>query len=162
MDVVVKYPKPSFKTKVTCKSGDLAGVFEELNAAGDWGKFDPDYWYEYDDEGGTVTEARILAKPVIYMPKWGSYSSAAKEEKKEWDRMIKALDVHEDQHYMLFQYKVEKFRKELLKKYGEKKPLSVKKFKDEYKKFDKEHSTLQKNHDKSTKHGEKDGVYLTF
>jgi predicted secreted Zn-dependent protease len=99
---------------------------------------------------------KIEAEPVILMPKWSGYSSAGKAHKKEWDRMYKALEIHEDQHYMLFQHKLEKFRKKLEKA----KPMTRKAFAKEWADFKKDHDKAQKSFDKSTGHGSKQGVNL--
>ena len=46
-----------------------------------------------------MTSVTMTINPVIQLPEWSGYSSATKEQKASWDKMIKALEVHERKHH---------------------------------------------------------------
>ena len=162
--------KPSFKIEWTKKDRKTAAVsastyedvfkfFEQKNAAKqEWAKFSherPDLSFK-PAKGTPITEVTLKVGFTITMPSWSKASSLGKNRKAAWDKMIAALDKHEDNHRLIL------LEQSVL--FGEKvtavDDLSPDKLAELFKQFPGDVTAAQDKYDASSGHGEKEGVFL--
>jgi predicted secreted Zn-dependent protease len=83
--------------KVTAKT--LGGALDELSKRNEWGKFDWKIDYDYKANADNyLTEVILKPSYTIHMPTWASYGKSPEACQKEWDRMWKKLEEHEEGH----------------------------------------------------------------
>ncbi|MFQ5622090.1 MAG: DUF922 domain-containing protein [Paracoccaceae bacterium] len=155
MKVNLKIPGPSNKTW-TVKGANLEEVFKALKAHGWWGRYRSNESAKFTGKAKKFDTVNLSAKPVITMPKWANYGKAAKDEKKSWDDMWKALKKHEDQHHTIFQTAAKEW-KASTEKGGDLEPKEMDKA---WKAFLADSQKRQDDFDKRTGHGKKTGVVL--
>lgn len=92
-------PNPRITPAIVVRGQTLADVATELNRLAEWG-----------EGGGMLRAGRILpgtstnltvrlhANLVMRLPTWTAYSEASDAAKREWDRMLERLRVHEQRH----------------------------------------------------------------
>src|SRR5262245_57168979 len=98
-DIKVNNPRVT-KFKVGGKT--LKEVLKNLNSRDEWGTYDATKDQKNSaktDGDGNVTSVTITINPIIELPEWSAYSSATKEQKASWDKMIKTLEAHERKHH---------------------------------------------------------------
>jgi predicted secreted Zn-dependent protease len=99
VDIKVNDPKVS-KFKVAGKT--LREAQKNLDSRDEWGVYDATQNFKSSaqtDGDGNVTSVTIVLNPIIQLPEWSGYSSATKEQKASWDKMVKALGAHERKHH---------------------------------------------------------------
>lgn len=155
--ISVKVNKPKSKEK-TVKGATIDEVRKNLNKMPEWGLYDATKNVKTDAkaQGDTVTEFTLTLNPTIELPKWAGYSKASKDDKAKWDKMIKALKAHEDEHHNI-QVKAAADLEKTLKGM---KGLTVKQVQGEVAKGQAAAEKAQKDFDTSTKHGTNKGVQL--
>ena len=127
------------------------------------GQLDPDEWgrctyhfdYSYDTSSGRTTKVDITLRLTIRLPRWSGegWDKASPAAKKEWQRMLKALEKHEADHADLARKWAPVFKERLLNQ----KENNVKaRHKQALQEVDKE----TKDFDDKTKHGQSQGVSL--
>jgi hypothetical protein len=76
----------------------LSEVFSQLDPE-EWGRCRYHYDYTYDTTNGRATRVNITLRLQIRMPVWEEgRDQASPEAQAEWDRMIAALQAHEEHH----------------------------------------------------------------
>jgi predicted secreted Zn-dependent protease len=155
--VTVAWGKKEKNASIKISAKTLGGAAKELDKRDEWGKFDGKIEYEYDFDGKALVTA-VTLKPsyTIQMPTWAGYSKAPKGCQKEWDRMWKKLEEHEDGHRLIHQATLAKIQATLAKQTD----LTVDQLKSDFATWLDEG---QDNHDKfdtSTGNGSKKGVEL--
>jgi predicted secreted Zn-dependent protease len=153
--VNVTWKKSSKDIKI--KAETLGGALKELEKRDEWGQHEGGISPTVKVKDGNVTELTLAGTSEIQMPQWSGYNGAPKACKKEWDRMYKALDKHEEEHRTLYVDVVEKFAEGLRKKTD---PLTVEQVKALIKALDKKLDDDSEKYDTKTGHGSKDGVNL--
>ena len=83
----------------------------------DWGQFKPIAGEVKPTKtvDGKITEVVMTVGHSIKMPIWSGYKNSAKECKAEWDRMFKALTVHEREHGLVYMESIVDFQNVLSK-----------------------------------------------
>ena len=161
---------PTFKIQWTKKENTTSAVpgntyedvfkfFQKKNAANEeWAKFHherPDVSFK-PSKGGPITDVVLKVGYVITMPSWSKAGSLGTKAKTAWDKMMAALAKHEENHRLIL------VEQSLL--FGEKitaeTDLSQKKLAELFKKFPGDVKAAQDKYDGSSKHGEKEGVFL--
>ena len=125
----------------------------------EWGKFDGNIEYSYEaDADNHVTEVTLKPSYTIQMPVWAGYSKAPKACQKEWDRMWKKLEEHEEGHRLIHMDALTAIQDALEKQTD----LAADQFESD---FARKMQDAQKNQDKfddATGHGSKKGVELNI
>ena len=99
VDIKVNSPKV---TKFTVSGKTLKGAQKKLDSRDEWGLYDATRNPKQSakaDKDGNVASVTMVLNPVIELPQWSGYSSATKEQKASWDKMVKALEAHERKHH---------------------------------------------------------------
>ena len=162
--------KPKFKlqwTKRDQRTYPVSGAtYEEMfkffakkNAAREeWGNFHPerpDLSFK-PSRGEPITEVTLKIGYTITMPSWSKASALGKKGKDAWDKMMMALDKHEDTHRQILEQQCGLFGDAIERETD----LTVKKLADMFKKFPADVKSAQDDYDSETSHGEKEGVFL--
>ena len=161
---------PTFKVEVTKKDRKTSAVagntyedvfkfFEKKNAAKEeWAKFShekPALSFK-PPSGGPVTEVVLKVGFTITMPSWSKASSLGKNRKAAWDKMITALEKHEENHRLIL------LEQSML--WGEtitaESDLTVEKLATLFKPFPAQVKAAQDKYDASSGNGVKEGVFL--
>lgn len=79
-----------------------------MNRRGCWGRYS--FPFRFTPHGNPVERIDMTITPRIEMPRWTGYRAAGRAHQREWDRMIAALQRHEDEHHRLLVRKAEEFR----------------------------------------------------
>ena len=156
IDIKVNNPKLT-KFKVAGKT--LKDVLKSLNAREEWGLYDATQNQKnkaQTDSDGNVTSVTMTLNPVIELPDWSGYSSATKEQKASWDKMVKLLEKHERNHHDIQVDCASDLEKEIKKAKTLKASDLNKIISDQQKDCQKK----QDAYDSRTGHGEKEGVEL--
>ena len=156
IDIKVNNPKVT-KFKVAGKT--LKDVLKSLNARDEWGLYDATQNQKNSaktDADGNVTSVTMTINPVIELPEWSGYSSATKEQKASWDKMLKVLEKHERNHHDIQVDCASDLEKEIKKAKALKAADLNKIISDQQKACQKK----QDAYDSRTGHGEKEGVEL--
>ena len=90
------------------------------------------------------------------MPAWSKASALGKNGKDAWDKMMAALDKHEDTHRRILEQQSGLFGDAIERETD----LTVKKLVDMFKQFPADVKSAQDDYDSKTSHGEKEGVFL--
>jgi predicted secreted Zn-dependent protease len=101
VDIKVSAPKI---TKFTVSGKTLKDAQKSLDAREEWGLYDATRNPKQSantDKDGNVASVTMVVNPVIELPQWSGYSSATKEQKASWDKMVKALEAHERKHHSI-------------------------------------------------------------
>jgi hypothetical protein len=162
--------KPKFKIEWTKKDNKTASVpgstyeemfkyFEKKNASNEeWAKFHherPDLSFK-PAKGEPITEVTLKVGYVITMPSWSKASSLNKKGKAAWDKMMAALEKHEDNHRQILEKQSDLFGEKITAETD----LTLKKLAELFKKFPADVTAAQDKYDSATSHGEKEGVFL--
>ena len=161
---------PKFKIEWTKKDNKTSAVpgntyeevfkfFEKKNAAGEeWAKFHherPDLSFK-PAKGEPITEVTLKVGYVITMPSWSKANSLGKNRKAAWDKMITALEKHEENHRLILAEQSTAFAEKVVAETD----LTLKKLSELFKKFPGDVKAAQDKYDSATGHGEKEGVFL--
>jgi predicted secreted Zn-dependent protease len=140
--------------KITAET--LGDALKALQGLDEWGQFDGTIDHDYDTANDVVTQVTLKPSYKIQMPEWSGYSKAPKACQKEWDRMWKKLEEHEDGHRQVHQKTLTDLEASLKKKtdltedqWNKEFDAAIKKMQEDQKKFDSD-----------TDHGAKKGVEL--
>jgi predicted secreted Zn-dependent protease len=128
-----------------------------MSARGCWGRYSSHHHHEYDISNGNVTQLTVTARPTIEMPRWGGYSRASREEKREWDRMFGALERHEAQHHSRFVDQWNRLKSELGRLRG---AVTERQVRTKWSRFDTAVNNAQRGYDRSSRNGQNEGVRL--
>ena len=156
VDISVNSPRVS---RFTVSAKTLKDAVKALDARDEWGLYDATRNPRQDakaDKDGRVVSVTIVLNPVIELPQWSGYSSATKEQKDSWDKMVKALEAHERKHHDI----QVKCAAELKKQITNARSLDGKSLN---KLIDDQQKACQKkqdDYDSSSGHGDKEGVTL--
>ncbi len=138
---------------------DVFKFFEKRNAARkEWATFHhekPNLSFK-PAKGEPITDVTLMVGYTITMPSWPKANSLGKKGKVAWDKMIKALEEHENQHRLILEGEAEMFGVSVTWETD----LSLKKLTELFKKFPAEVEKAQKAYDAKTSHGKKEGVFL--
>ena len=157
--VTASWGKKETKSSIKIKAKTLGDALTALQKRDEWGKFEGQLDYAYKtDSDDHVTEVTLKPSYTIQMPTWDGYKKAPKACQKEWDRMWKKLEQHEDKHRLIHLEMYAKVTDYLSKATD----LTVKKFEADFKKMAQEGQANQDKFDSSSKHGQRDGVNLTI
>jgi predicted secreted Zn-dependent protease len=132
--------------------GTLNEVYTQLDPE-EWGRCTYTFDYDYDSVNGKTSKVNITLKLVIRLPRWTDIDKASPAARKEWNRMLAALQGHEEKHAALARTWAPIFKQRMLGL-------------DETKVADKHTSTLAevdkatKKYDDASKHGQTEGVSL--
>ncbi len=155
--VRLQVSRPSNST-YNARGRDLVAVSNVMEARGCWGRYNAHATYSYNsDTTGMVTEVTITARPVILMPRWAAYSQASSAVQQEWDRMVAALQTHENQHHRVFQDKVNLFKRSLERTRGGK---TTGQLTADWNTFARDLDRAQNGFDRSSQNGRRQGVRL--
>lgn len=162
--------QPKFKlqwTKRDQKTYSVSGAtyeemftfFEKKHAAREeWAKFHaerPDLSFK-PSRDEPITEVTLKIGYTITMPTWSKASALGRKGKDAWDKMMAALDKHEDTHRRILEQQIKLFGEAVERETD----LTVKKLSDMFKKFPADVKSAQDDYDSKTSHGEKEGVFL--
>jgi predicted secreted Zn-dependent protease len=156
VDIKVNNPKVT-KFKVAGKT--LREAQKILDARDEWGSYDATQNFKsgaQTDRDGNVTSVTMALNPVIELPEWSGYSSATKEQKASWDKMVKALEAHERKHHDVQLDCADDLTKEIKKA----KTLDAKGLNKIVSDQQKACQKKQDDYDQRSGHGEKEGVEL--
>jgi predicted secreted Zn-dependent protease len=157
--VKIAWGKKEKKSSIKINAKTLGGALEQLEKLDEWGKFDGPIDYAYKANGdGLVTEVTLKPSYTIKMPMWTGYSKAPKACQKEWDRMWKKLDEHEDKHRLIHLEAVTIIHDTLAKKTD----LTVEQLHADMKKMEQDGQANQDKFDTSSGHGANAGVELNI
>ena len=157
--VKTKWGKKEKKSSIKIKAKTLGGALKALEKRDEWGKFDGKIDYSYKADGDdNVTEVTLKPSYTIQMPTWDGYRKAPKACQKEWDRMWKKLDEHEDGHRLIHLEALAKISHTL----GNETDLSVDQFKSDFAQMMQDGQDNQDKFDTKTGHGSKKGVELNI
>lgn len=138
---------------------EMFKFFQKKNAAGEeWGKFSPtkpNLSFK-PSKGEPVTEVVLDIGYTITLPAWAGLSSASKPAKEAWDKMIKKLEKHEDNHRLILLEEVAKFGHEI----EHETELTMKRLKELFGAFPKNVKAAQDKYDGASGGGVKEGVFL--
>lgn len=138
---------------------DMFKFFQKKNAAKqEWGKFSterPKLSFK-PAKGEPLTEVVLDIGYTITLPSWGGASSASKAGKEAWEKMMKALEKHEDNHRLILLEQCAIFGEKI----AAEKDLTLKKLGELFAQFPKDVKAAQDKYDDATGHGEKEGVFL--
>ncbi len=133
----------------------LAAVAKQLDPK-EWGRCTYDYDYIYETAAnGRVTKVDVTLRLTIRLPHWQGkdYDQASAAVKEEWQRMLTALETHEDGHADIARTWAATMQTRLLGQRGgrvaqrhSQTRAAIKRAQDEF--------------DKKTKHGQNQGVSL--
>jgi predicted secreted Zn-dependent protease len=133
---------------------NLAEVIQQLDPE-EWGHCRHDYEYSYDSTNGKTTTANITLKLTIRLPRWrgAGWDKASPAAKQEWQRMLEALQGHEDGHADIARRWAPIFKERLLNQ-------QEKNVKGRYQRTLQEVNKDTKDFDDRTQHGQTQGVSL--
>jgi predicted secreted Zn-dependent protease len=138
---------------------DVYKFFQKKNTSGEeWGKFSPERpnLSFKPSKGEPITEVTLMVGYTITMPAFSKANALGKKAKAAWDKMMKALEKHEDTHRATLEKSCNDFGSQITSKTD----LSLKDLQDLFKAFPKDAKTDQDAYDNKTAHGVKEGVYL--
>lgn len=159
MNIKLNSPKTDH---FTVRGKTLADVKKALDARRkpiEWGLYDSTRNFKSSarvDGDGKVTEVSMTLNPVIEMPKWKEYGVATKPQKASWDKMYKALMVHEKGHHTVQQGCMDDLKAKIKKT----KDLDGKKLNELIASLQKDCQKKQDAYDSRTGHGKSQGVVL--
>lgn len=142
--------------KITAKT--LGGALKELSKRDEWGKFEGKIGYGYGAADGIVTAVTLTPSYTIEMPTWSGYSKAPKACQKEWDRMWKKLEEHEEEHLNIHLATLKTIEDTL----GKATDLPETQLPTDFDQMIADGQANQDKFDKSTGHGSKKGVELNI
>ena len=138
---------------------EMFAFFQKKNSSGEeWAKFShekPSLSFKPTNKD-PITEVTLKVGYTITMPNWPGLNGASKKGKDAWNKMIKALEKHEDHHRAILEEQSDAFGK-LVSKEND---LTQKKLAQLFKDFPKDVKKAQDDYDTKTAHGEKEGVFL--
>src|SRR5262249_48950739 len=147
------------KSSIRIAANTLGGALKELQKRDEWGDFRGDIDYTYKaDVNDHVTEVTLTPSYTIQMPEWSGYRQAPKACQKEWDRMWRKLDEHEDGHRLIHEQALTTIQKTL----DQKSDLSPDHLDSEMARIMQAAQAKQDSFDASTGHGSKQGVSLSI
>lgn len=156
MQVKIKIEKVK-KNKFTVKAKTYDEARDFLINRGSAACYMANPTYNYaKNKDGQVTSITIISKPAFEWPDWPGASKLKGDEKKHWDKMIKALGTHENGHVKIFETDAKAFKKSR-EKDGD---FPVDDVKGVMFDFFSESQKHQDAYDKKTKHGQTQGVVL--
>ncbi|MFT5423562.1 MAG: putative secreted Zn-dependent protease [Phycisphaerales bacterium] len=158
INVKSKWGSKKTENSIRLKAKTLGGALEELEKLDEWGEFDGQIGFAYKAKSKKVTEVTLKPSYVIKMPVWAKYGGAPKGAKKEWDRMYKALEKHENIHRLLHLETYAIITDWLVKA----EELTESDFKAQFKKLMTQGQKNQDKFDSSSDHGSKKGVELNI
>ncbi|MGH8582494.1 MAG: DUF922 domain-containing protein [Gammaproteobacteria bacterium] len=92
-------PNPRITPAIVVRGQTLADVAAELNRLAEWGEGGGMLRADRIPTGtSTNLTVRLHANLVMRLPTWAAYSAASDAAKREWDRMLERLRVHEQRH----------------------------------------------------------------
>ena len=91
----------------------LDAAAEEMDGHGCWGRYSFPFSQRLIGPPDDVQRIDLTIRPGIEMPNWTRYRHATDPQKRVWDRMITALERHEQEHHRLLTRKAEDFRDSL-------------------------------------------------
>ncbi|MBN2394142.1 MAG: DUF922 domain-containing protein [Anaerolineae bacterium] len=121
----------------------------------EWGRCTYHYDYSYETLRGRTTKVDITLKLTILLPRWTGegWKKASSAAKKAWQRMMTALEKHENGHADIARKWAPVFKQRLLK---QRENRLQTRFNQTLRKVKKEN----KQYDQKTKHGQNEGVTL--
>lgn len=138
---------------------EMFKFFEKKNAAGqEWGKFHterPNISFK-PAKGEPITEVTLDIGWVITLPSWGGASSATAAGKAAWEKMLKALEKHEENHRTILLEQIARF----VDRVTDVDDLKLKQLQTLFTQFPKDIKAAQDKYDGATDHGKKEGVFL--
>jgi predicted secreted Zn-dependent protease len=157
--VKVAWGKKEKKSSIRIGGKTLGEALKELLKRGEWGEFDGDIGYSAKaDANGHVTEITLNPSYTIEMPTWAGYSKAPKACQKEWDRMWKKLEEHENGHLAIHLDALDKIQ-DALKQQTD---LTASELDSQVARIMKQAQDNQNKYDSSTGNGSKKGVQLNI
>jgi hypothetical protein len=137
---------------------DVSGTtLEEVGAQLDpeeWGRCHWNVTYNVQTTGGRVTRVNITMRLTIRMPRWTQgYSEASAAARAEWQRMLTALQAHEDHHAAMARERAPRFKENILGQPAGEAGTRYQETLDDL-------QTDQDTYDTETSHGETEGVTL--
>lgn len=107
-------------------------------------------------KGDPITEVTLTVGYTITMPAWSKAGSLGKKAKDAWDKMMAALQKHEDQHRQILEDQAKSFGTQITSQTD----LSQKNLADLFKDFPGDVKKAQDAYDSKTAHGKNEGVFL--
>jgi len=134
----------------------LEAVHKELQKRKEWGECSCHFDATTDNNPGSkASQVNITLDITIRLPEWDGLELASSSEQREWNRMMTALRAHEEQHAEIGRKWAPLFQTRLLGKLKSK--IAA-----EHKKILADFMKEVKQYDADTKHGQTEGVTLTW
>lgn len=135
---------------------DFQGLRDQMSDRGEWGQYGGSL--TVDPRGRPVlTRVTIAARPVITLPEWRDYSDGSPAQRREWDRMLAALTIHEDEHDAILRRVAGDFHQTLVSASPQLERREVQRLARE---MVQRHFDEQNDFDRRTSHGQTTGVEL--
>lgn len=107
MDLTIRRPGNSH---YTVRGTTFDALSRAMDRHGCWGRYTFPFTFRVTGPADDITTVAVTVSPNIELPTWAEYRRADAALKREWDRMIAALERHEQEHHRLFTRKAEEFR----------------------------------------------------
>lgn len=134
----------------------LEAVYKELQKRKEWGECSCHFDAKTDNNpGNKASQVNITLDITIRLPEWDGLDLAAPTEQREWNRMMTALRAHEEQHAAIGRKWAPLFQTRLLGKLKSQIAAVHKKLLADFMKE-------VNQYDADTKHGQTEGVTLTW
>jgi predicted secreted Zn-dependent protease len=138
---------------------DVFKFFQKKNAnKEEWGKFShtkPGLAFK-PAKGEPITDVVLKVGYTITMPKWPKVKSAPEGCQEAWNKMIKALEKHEDNHRLILLEECAKIAHTI----GQETDLTRSKMAELFSNFAPDVKAAQDKYDAVTRNGENEGVFL--
>lgn len=156
MQVTVNISAPETRT-YTVRGTTLRDVHARL-PRGCWGRYVPNFTWDYRGQNGIATHIILNAAPRITLPNWNGRGRASRDEQREWDRMLRALTRHENAHHQVLVDALEDQRYF----FSGEPDTPVRQLRRDLGNYTSELNQYQADFDRNSRHGQRDGVRLNF
>ncbi|MGB3277954.1 MAG: DUF922 domain-containing protein [Pseudorhodobacter sp.] len=151
MEVRLSLSAPRRRTyRVT--AADLAEANRLLDTRPEWGLYSGSLTCR-----PAATRVTVSLRPVIEMPEWVGYRAAPSAEQRIWDRMIRILGQHEDNHHAISLRLIDAFKTELE---AETAAMDRRALRRRCAQLLRDHTSEQQAYDRRSAHGVNEGVSL--
>lgn len=154
MEVTLDIARPETRT-YSVRGATLEAVVRNLGRRC-WGRYVGRFSYDIRPRGGIVASAVFRAAPTITLPRWHDRAGATAPQQREWDRMLRALERHEDEHHAVLVDAFENMRHFL----STQPDPAVPQFRRDMAAFDADLDRFQRDFDATSEHGRRAGVVL--
>ena len=130
----------------------LADANALLDSRPEWGLYSGNLNCRPAESRVTVT-----LRPIIDLPEWTGYSAAPSADQRIWDRMIRILGQHEDNHHAISLRLINEFKEEIE---GASEPMNRRAVRARARVLIRTHNSEQQAYDRRSAHGVNEGVSL--